>query len=105
MSGVPSWVRVGAKCVCIKRGPWRATDGYDAIVPTPSFGEICTITDAVFSSGEWWLLLAEYSDLEPDGQVPQWSLSRFRPVVPPKSQSEDVALFAKHLTSREVQDA
>ena len=100
MSGasLPSWVRVGAKCVCVRQGPATLASGETI----PAFGEICTIREVVVEDDRVYLLLQEHKN--PRIVTTQGFRERpmgvwhFRPIVDDEAQERDVAEFRKLLT-------
>lgn len=90
-----SWYHVGAKCICIKGGDWRANiDG--PIWPGPIDREVCRIRSIIYNdTGEAFLGLEGYGDLF-------YRAKHFRPVAYPKRSLEtDIAQFTPLLTLKE----
>lgn len=89
-----AWARPGVKCVCVKKGSWsgmlsgRAGSG-------PGYREICTIK-SVHTNGEG------VTGLRIEGYFGVFVANRFRPVVPSKTQEQDVAIFRHHLSDEPV---
>lgn len=103
---IPSWCRVGAKCVCVKRGPWQS---HAAGEKHPAFGDKLTIRTVYENSkGECYLRFVEIVNpnnhrVNPDdgtrGECQYWS-DQFRPLIDDsdEAQERDVALFTHWLT-------
>jgi len=94
---VSTWIKPGAKCVCIDDRPenprWRGTTVVQA-------GQIYTVRTVEFTpNGKCALTFVEIINPKTfcdDGLVHEWGInaSRFRPVV---DQADDLALFSHHL--------
>lgn len=104
-SGIPAWAVRGAKVVCVNA---NYADGEPTGLVV---GKVYTVraagidADAISASGH--RSRHPVVDLEecqnrydcyagPNGH-PGFDITRFRPAVPPKTQSEDVGLFRHHL--------
>lgn len=106
MSDVPSWCRLGAKVVCIDAGGLYRRDkltgkdlgpippGY----PVPTADAIYTITSVLSYGVEPTVTLREVAEGFHGTRI-SWEVWRFRPLVPPKTEAEDVALFKQHLSA------
>lgn len=97
MSGIPSWATRGAKVVCISES---YHDNFVDDVPRPVEGRVYTIREALMRSGKPQVRLVEI-----DAGVASFHTERFRPVVPPKTEAEDLAHFRHHLDQRQPVDA
>lgn len=97
MSGsIPSWARVGAKCVC-----WRepAAGGYFTDSPGPEVGRVYTITRAEMGIHNISAVALAEVPITHEGYEAGWELAAFRPLVSHKTLEEDVALIKSHLRS------
>ena len=75
-----SWARVGAKCVCVDNPQKRLEKGV-----------IYVISDTrIDSCGE--------HNIRIEGRPDWWITSYFRPLVPAKTQADDIALIKSLLT-------
>lgn len=92
-----SWARPGAKCVCI-----RVSQGGYGDEISPVIGETYTVRDAEARGNEIGIRLVELVNQSriyrlKDGSIGpgeiMFSAGDFRPVVPTKTQAEDVALI------------
>jgi hypothetical protein len=86
---IPSWARVGAEVVCIKREPWNLLAGVEKDQHGPCFGDVCVIQGFAGGAGRLplCLFLGGYSDA--------YSIACFRPV---KTIEDDISEhFAQHL--------
>lgn len=101
-----SWAKPGVKCVCI--GAFKPREGAPP-VSFPEVGKTYTIRDvrpARKRPGEVQIRLVELVNPAnyrgPGGMTePTFWLAKFRPLVPPKTQADDVALFAPLLTAKQ----
>ena len=82
---VPSWVRIGAKCVCIDDA-WRDIFDTGSPGPFPQKDEVFTIAGTISFDGEYFLVVAE-THVASD----YYAVSAFRPLTPLES---DVQLFS-----------
>ena len=98
---VPGWVKVGAKCVCIKRGAW--TNGLNPGEVDPVYGDILTIRDV--THGRHGLVFLRFNEIM--NPVCRWDrfagepsearylVDNFRPIV---TLEDDIkAHFSQHL--------
>lgn len=99
-SGIPAWAVKGARVVCIND---TRSDCFD---PFPlrkgAVYEVIGIGDHVDRNGRWGIkLVGAPNRVLIGGKITDidcgWYPGRFRPAVPPKTQSEDVGLFRHHL--------
>src|SRR4051812_11359375 len=81
---IPGWAVRGAKVVCIEAPIPEITAMHHR---HPAVGDVVTI-EATYWDDEngWWLRFDEYPCTEYD-------VANYRPVVPPKTQAQDVAQF------------
>lgn len=107
---VPSWAVRGAKVVCTRRVWLSAVSGETC----PAFGQVLTIREtrpSNYVGGGLDLLFEEiinppmhYADGFTEAG---WHHTRFRPLVPTKTEAQDVALFrdALKVTQRQPERA
>ncbi len=100
-ASIPSWVRVGAKVQCVDVRPSYlngATLDANAVYTILSVGGsyFTGIAVAIDGPDSGWRFA------QPHGA---WVHTRFRPLVEPKSEAEDVALFKHHLSQPQPVDA
>lgn len=97
---IPSWVRPGAKVVCVRKG---GTEGLNSAlgVRYPVVGETYTIRESIWhpTFDKPGIRLAEIVNprivYKVGGHMEAvWDLARFRPLV---SQSDDIATHFAHL--------
>lgn len=90
MSGIPAWVRPGAKCISLYDFPDARAHGFDA----PRAGTIYTVREIDQGPGVYdCIRVMEITNPTcDDGWEPSWVIKRFRPVVT-RSQEQDVAIF------------
>ena len=85
-----SWVKLGAKCVCV-RLPIPDLIASDCMNALPVIGKVYTVND--ISTSPRGLIVIGCAELD---QTVYYDAQMFRPVVPPKAQEDDIALF-RHL--------
>lgn len=97
MSGIPAWAVRGAKVVCIEGSGRNHFGGW-----APKTGGVYTVRSAFFAEGFGpFLRLAEYrTEHQWRGMERGWDAYRFRPVIEPKTEAEDLAHFKHHLTQK-----
>lgn len=105
---VPSWVRVGAKCVCTKRGAWSDVVNGEA---QPSYGQLLTIRevrDTFCDLGGVDLMFEEIVNpalLYREGHYEAgFHYSLFAPVVT-KTLEQDIAQFLPLLKHQRAPEA
>jgi hypothetical protein len=91
-ASIPSWVRVGARCVCIA-APWftKPEPGYSH----PVVGGTYTVSGTQFSPArnKWGVSFAE------GHRNDVYGVDNFRPIA--TTEAEDVALFRDLITKRQ----
>ncbi len=108
---IPSWAVRRAKVVCVASPEVIAAA--KALHPWgnyPETGQVYTVRGHVYDSkGEGLLLLVEISNPPQPScvGVVEWGfeVSKFRPLVAPKTEAEDLAHFRHHLTQNTPVDA
>lgn len=97
MNGIPSWARKGVKCVYIGPGfAWAETAPLwkrltSRFSRDPRRDDICQIARVRVDADGVWLRLRGYNP------VAWYEIKSFRPLVEPKTEAQDVALFTSHL--------
>lgn len=90
MDAIPSWARIGAKCIFIGPVPGMFDDAEELSDPTPQT-EICTVTEVEVDYGRCYIKVAGYEA--------EYFVLAFRPVI---DQRQDIAAhFAHHLETKE----
>lgn len=101
MSG---WARPGVKCVCIQSGRLPG-GGHDPLFGWPVAGQVYTVHRVGLHRrlGHTVLFLKELQNpAKRDGVDDGWRIARFRPLVPPKTQEQDMEHFLPLLKTREL---
>lgn len=89
---IPSWVKVGAKCISLYDFHDAQKAGFDA----PHRGAIYTVREIDEGPGFYdCIRVVEITNpLCDDGWEPSWVIHRFRPLVS-KTEPEDLAVFRR----------
>lgn len=101
---IPAWAVRGAKVVCVDAKPLPGYEEYPFLWPSERV--IYTVRSTFWNErrGHWQLRLAELvNPVLPwlDGNYePAFGVHRLRPVVPRKTEEQDVAEFRKLLTQK-----
>lgn len=77
-------MKPGSLVECIHKGPWKfISDG--GIYPNgPKYKEICTVENIIEDSEGVWLVLVEYTDVNPfTGYRYDYEMALFREIQPP----------------------
>ncbi len=102
MSGLPLWAQAGAKVICVD----NALRTYTAI--PDDLGQLVVGAEYVIERA--WMSVAKCFPIiavsgvscTPNafGRPTGFALDRFRPLIPRKTEAEDVALFKAHLKAQ-----
>lgn len=91
------WARPGVKCVCI-RDNWREPAG---VTRCPKIGEELTVAEVKVVDGQEGLFFEEIQRVQGEWGA-LWRSDFFRPLVPPKTQEQDMEHFLPLLKTREL---
>lgn len=101
-----SWVKIGVKCVCIDDSPGRE-DHHFAQAPRPIGGKIHTISDVTYRFGRCSVQVEELPSRMRGTDGVDYEIwmdaRRFRPLVEPKSEADDIKIFAPLLTVKTLE--